>query len=104
MKAGVKTAIITLGEQGTVCLTGDKEMYFPTISVNAVDTTVAGDVFSGSFMKALAGGLDLEKAIVYASCAASPSVTRQGVTESVSDAGEVWDLFLKQQTMEEEKR
>lgn len=103
LEAGVKTVIITLGEQGTVCLTDDREMYFSTVPVKTVDTTGAGDVFSGSFMKALAEEMELEEAVIYASCAASLSVTKQGVTESVPTPGEVWDLFLKQQKIKETK-
>ena len=93
LKAGVKKAIITLGEQGTVCVTPDHEQYFPPIRVNAVDTTGAGDVFSGSLMKALADEMPLDDAIVYANCAASLSVTKPGVVESIPTVEEVQALY-----------
>lgn len=93
LDAGVKNAIITLGEQGTVCVTAGKEQYFPPIKVDTVDTTGAGDVFSGAFMRALAGDMPLEDAIVYANCAASLSVTKPGVTEAVPTVEEVEKLY-----------
>lgn len=95
LNAGVKNAIITLGEQGTVCVTAEREEYFPPIVVDAVDTTGAGDVFSGALMKSLADGMNLSDAIVYANCAASLSVTKPGVTESVPTVAEVEELYRR---------
>lgn len=95
LKKGVKTVIITLGEQGTVCLNGKGETYFSTMSVKALDTTGAGDVFSGSLMRALAEDYTLEDAIQYASCAASLSVQKSGVVESIPEIDEVQELFAK---------
>lgn len=102
LNAGVRTVIITLGERGTVCLTGNRELYFSSPKVEVVDTTGAGDIFSGSFMKGLAEGMELEQAIVYAGCAASLSVTKQGVTESVPSPEEVEELFRRRQKKEAE--
>jgi ribokinase len=90
---GVKTSIITLGEKGTVYMDAETQKYFKPISVNAIDTTGAGDVFSGSLMAALSGGAPAEDAILYASCAASISVTRMGVVESVPTIEET-NLFM----------
>ena len=95
LDAGVKEAIITLGENGTVYVTKDREMYFETVKVNAVDSTGAGDVFSGSLMKAMSFGMDMPHAIVYANCAASLSVMKPGVTESVPTIEEVESLYKR---------
>jgi ribokinase len=95
VKAGVRTAIITLGANGTVLVTKQTERYFETIKTNAVDTTGAGDVFSGALMKAMAEGMAVEDAILYANCAASLSVTKPGVTESIPAPGEVSELFTR---------
>lgn len=91
--AGVREAIITLGENGTVYVTRDCEKYFEAIHVNAVDSTGAGDVFSGTLMTAMSRGMPMDRAIVYANCAASLSVTRPGVTESIPTIDEVHALF-----------
>ena len=95
IEAGVREAIITLGENGTVYVTRDCEKYFEAIHVNAVDSTGAGDVFSGTLMTAMSMGMPMDRAIVYANCAASLSVTKSGVTESIPTVEEVNVLFAK---------
>ena len=95
IEAGVREAIITLGENGTVYVTRDCEKYFEAIHVNAVDSTGAGDVFSGTLMTAMSQGMPMDRAIVYANCAASLSVTKSGVTESIPTIEEVNALFTK---------
>ena len=92
---GVNTAIITLGEKGAVLVSTDKEKYFPPVKVNAVDTTGAGDCFSGALMASLAKGWDIEDAIVFANCASSISVTRLGVVEAIPDFEEVNAAYEK---------
>ena len=44
-KNGSKKVIITLGEQGSVYLDQEKELFTPAYKVKAVDTTAAGDAF-----------------------------------------------------------
>jgi ribokinase len=90
---GVTVALITLGSQGAVLVTRDEAAGFPAPAVDAVDTTGAGDCFSGAFMAGLASGMDLHRAIEYANCAASISVTRLGVIESIPTAEEARALF-----------
>ena len=98
LDVGVREAIITLGENGTAYVTREHEVFIPTQKVNAVDTTGAGDIFSGALMKAMSDGMPMENAIRYASCAASLSVTKPGVTESVPTVEQVEALYRK--TME----
>ena len=95
INAGVREAIITLGENGTVYVTRDCEKYFEAIHVNAVESTGAGDVSSGTLMTAMSMGMPMDRAIVYANCAASLSVTKSGVTESIPTLEEVNVLFAK---------
>lgn len=47
---GVDTAIITLGKNGSVMVTGDKTQHFETPDLKPVDTTGTGDCFSGALM------------------------------------------------------
>ena len=82
IRMGVKTAIITLGAGGAVIVTKDQKTFVPAPKVSAVDTTGAGDIFSGSLLAALSKGADLTEAVRYANAAASLSVTRMGVFEA----------------------
>jgi len=89
IERGVRTAIITLGEQGAVCVTGDGAEHFPAPHVQAVDSTGAGDVFSGAVMAGLARGQRLNEAVWFANCAAALSVTRLGVIEAIPTLDDV---------------
>lgn len=94
IELGVRTAILTLGEHGALLVTGEGARHFPAPRVDAVDTTGAGDVFSGALMAGLARGAPLERTIAFANNAASLSVTRLGVVESMPDLAEVTGASL----------
>ena len=72
--------VTTLGEQGC-CI--DDEHFLPAEKVKAVDTTGAGDTFSGVLAACLAEGQDLEAACWLATRAASISVTKKGVLSAI---------------------
>jgi ribokinase len=86
---GVKTAIITMGEKGTLMMSDGVNEFFPALDVEAADTTGAGDIFSGALMAALADGKKIAEAIIYANHAAAISVTRLGVIDAIPEVEEV---------------
>ena len=80
---GVKYPIITLGSKGSCALDEEgKLIEVPAISVKAVDTTGAGDCFTGAMAFSLAGGSSLKDALAFASKASAVSVTRPGAQPS----------------------
>lgn len=89
VKQGVRKAIVTLGEQGAVLVTGETARHFPAPRVESVDSTGAGDIFSGALMSALASGEAMADAIEYATAAAALSTTKLGVIESIPSRDEV---------------
>jgi len=89
IERGVKTAIITLGEQGAVLVTDGASKHFSPPKVDALDSTGAGDIFSGALMTALSKDKSIEDAINFANHAAALSVTRLGVIESIPELTEV---------------
>ena len=93
---GVETVIITMGENGTVVCGKDIRQYIETPKVDAIDTTGAGDIFSGSLMAALSEGKPLIEAVKYANIAASVSVTRKGVYEATPTKEDV-EMFIQKQ-------
>ena len=95
LNKGVDTAVITMGENGTVICGKDIREFIETPKVDAIDTTGAGDIFSGSLMAALAEGTSLVEAVKYANIAASISVTRKGVYEATPTREEV-ETYIKQ--------
>lgn len=79
---GAKLVIITLGAKGAFLLSDQEEILIPSIQVNAVDTTAAGDTFNGALTVALSEGMEIKAAIRFANQAAAISVTRMGAQGS----------------------
>ena len=86
--------VLTLGSAGSICCTPVKTVHQPFFRVQAVDTTAAGDTFTGYFLAALTQGLPLETCMARAAAAAAISVTRQGAAPSIPRAEEV-DAMLR---------
>jgi len=89
---GVKTVIITLGNNGALVLDKNVFTHIPASPVTAVDTTAAGDTFNGALVVALSEGKDILQATAFASKASAISVTRIGAQASIPYKHEV-DAF-----------
>ena len=90
LQTGVKNVAITMGADGVLLASGDENLQLiASPTVNAVDTTAAGDCFNGALSVALANGLELEEGINKACHAASISVTRKGAQDSMPFSNEV---------------
>ena len=99
LERGVKNALITLGERGSVLVTHDLIKTFPAPKIKAVDTTTAGDVFAGAFIYALSVEMPLEDAVLFASCAGALTTTKAGAVKSAPSFDEV-SALLRQFKME----
>jgi ribokinase len=85
-----QTVVVTLGERGVLAVdSGGRAIRVPGHSVQAVDTTGAGDCFVGCLAQALAAGLDMKTAITRANLAASISVTVPGAASSLPTANQI---------------
>ena len=76
--------IVTLGEKGAVLVEEDGTKYFEAPTVEAVDTTGAGDSFIGTFAYELSEKNSPEECIKKAVAKASQSVTKKGTQSSYS--------------------
>lgn len=94
---GVAQVIVTLGDRGAVVLAGGTTRVYPPFPVSAVDSTAAGDAFTGTLGAALAGGRALDGAIEVAMAAAALAVTRPGASPSLPSRDEV-NALLAQST------
>ena len=78
--------VVTLGARGAALLGADGVVHrIPAPSVQAVDTTGAGDAFVGAFAYGLAAGLTEADAVALGVTCASDSVLRPGTQSSFAD-------------------
>jgi ribokinase len=82
---GLKRVIITLGDKGALLATRNGVDWLPGFRVATLDTTGAGDAFTGSFAVFLAEGLPERDAIAHANLYAALSTTGVGTQKSFVD-------------------
>ena len=92
---GVKTAVITLGENGVYVQNSNLSQHIPAFNMGnkVIETTGAGDAFNGGFAYALAEGIPLTEAVRYGSATAAISVTRLGTAPAMPYKAEIQKLL-----------
>ena len=81
--------VLTLGERGSVYADAIQRMDQSIVSAHTVDTTAAGDTFTGYFIHALLQGEAIQQALKTAACASAITVSRPGAGRSIPAAEEV---------------
>ena len=93
---GVSIAMITRGALGVILVGPDGVAEYPAFPATAVDTTAAGDAFSGALGASLAGGASLPEALGRGLAAGALAVTVRGASPSLPTAAAI-DTFLASQ-------
>ena len=91
---GVQNVAITMGSRGAYFQNEITSFMTPAPMVKAMDTTAAGDTFSGALAVAITENMDWENAIKFAVEAASVSVTRIGAQSSLPYRNEIIHSLL----------
>lgn len=91
---GVKTVILTLGAQGYLHVDSRTFELVAAHKVTPVDTTAAGDAFTGGLAFGIAKGQSIRDAARLANCVAALSVTKMGAQPSMPTLREV-ERFIK---------
>lgn len=81
--------VLTLGEKGSIYKDKEQQIFQPIVHVVAVDTTAAGDTFTGFFIGSIISGKKEEEAMKIAAKASAISVTRSGAGVSIPSMEEV---------------
>lgn len=81
--------LMTLGKAGVCYFSGNETLSVDAFSVDAVDTTAAGDTFIGYCLSSLMSGDDMIQAITRACAASAICVTRLGAASSIPTQDEV---------------
>lgn len=93
------TVVLTLGDQGAVLTKNGEILIQPAFSVPTVDSTGAGDTFTGYFLSVLMENGDAAKALEFAAAAAALTVTRPGAAPSIPVRQET-EQFMRQYSKE----
>lgn len=81
--------VLTLGKDGAIYAQQGKKYHQSIFSVKAVDTTAAGDTFTGYFLAGLVEGMEIEDILRMSAKASSIAVTREGAVPSIPYRREV---------------
>ncbi|MFE0888680.1 ribokinase [Streptomyces rochei] len=86
---GPRSVVVTLGAEGALVASGAEVSRVPSVKVDAVDTTGAGDAFTAALAWRLGTGASLAQAAAYAARVGAAAVTRAGAQASYPTAAEV---------------
>lgn len=86
---GPRSVVVTLGGDGALVADRDRTVHVPSLPVEAVDTTGAGDAFTGALSWRLGAGDDLETAVRFAVRVGAAAVTRAGAQASFPTADDL---------------
>ena len=75
--------VLTYGEKGAWYVGNGETAYCPAKNVKVIDTTAAGDTFTGYFLSARGRGYGVEESLKKATAAAGEAVTRKGAAVSI---------------------
>ena len=96
MALGIDHVVVTLGGEGSRWLdvTKGTEVHVPALPVTPVDTTGAGDTFTGYLVAGLDRGMPMEQALRLATQAGAIMVTRLGTADVIPDLKDIEDARL----------
>lgn len=83
IEKGVKELIVTLGSKGSLYINKEKSMFKKAYKVEAVDTTAAGDSYTGALAVALSQDKNIGDAMDFASKVGALSVLKEGAQSSL---------------------
>ena len=84
LKKYPKKIIVTLGEKGVKYYDGKYIKNVPANrNINIVDTTGAGDTFSGAFVKAISEKMNIEESVKFAQVASGMAIEKFGAQEGM---------------------
>lgn len=90
---GAKNVAITLGERGTLLFDGQQMHLVESFSIDAVDTTAAGDAFAGALAVSWTLGSSLLEAVQFANAAGALAASRAGAQPSMASVDEIKRLI-----------
>ncbi|OAI54974.1 carbohydrate kinase [Planctomycetaceae bacterium SCGC AG-212-F19] len=101
-KLGAKTAVITMGGEGSVLVSAGLKLHAGVYSVSFVDGSGGGDAFDAGYIYGLLNRMSTEDCLRVASALGASCVRAIGTTPGVFTRAEC-DAFLQEQTLKIER-
>ena len=92
---GVKNVVLKLGEKGCYLSADGVEKAIPAYQARSIDTTGAGDAFTGAFLHAKARGWDVETCARFANAAGAISVEVPGACGAIRSEAQVLERMRR---------
>ena len=92
---GVKNVILKLGDKGCYISADGVEKAVPAYSAKSIDTTGAGDTFTGAFLHAMSKGWDVETCARFANAAGAISVEVPGACGAIRSEAQVLERMKR---------
>jgi len=94
-RSGGAMIVETLGARGVLCIHNGKTYRKGIYEVEVVDTTAAGDTFTGFFLAAYCRNEGIDKSLMLASRASSITVSRMGAASVIPTLAEVKGAIMR---------
>mgnify|MGYP001795353001 FL=1 len=93
---GIGHVVVTMGSEGSLWIdvAAGTDVHIPALPVTSVDTTGAGDTFTGYLVAGLDRGMPMEQALRLATQAGALMVTRHGTADVIPDLKDIEDARL----------
>lgn len=92
---GVGQVVATVGSKGSIHITRTGSLQYPSLLVDAIDSTGAGDAFNAGLVVGMSRGYDLARSIELANQAGAFCVTRLGVLDGLPTQAELDDFVSR---------
>ena len=93
LAAVAPTVVITLGERGLIWRRGQESGNLSAPTIQAIDTTGAGDAFHGAFAAALSANMAWQETLRYASAAGAYCCTKIGARPGLPDQTQIQQIL-----------
>ena len=90
---GVRSVIVKLGGKGCYYKDAEREISLPSLKINAVDATGAGDNFVAGFVSELLRGEGVDSALRFANACGAICTTAVGAGTALRTRGQVLELM-----------
>ena len=90
---GAQNVIIKMGSRGAFASLEEKEEFFASFPVEAVDTVAAGDAFNGALAVGLSEDNTIEEAIRWGLAGGAFSVTKEGAQPAMPDRNQLFAIL-----------